>query len=147
MMLRILLTDSVVLDNLKHILIFNYMVHSNNLRIELCGSTPDVSMLQLFQQSLMDRVTEITHCWSTLDNNRCIIIWNLSLWLCVNSYQVKIIPNLLHKFIEVPFILGWDWNVMGVLINNIKFFNRDLIDLIKDVNAWNINSIAFNNIN
>jgi hypothetical protein len=36
---------------------------------------------------------------------------------------------------------------MGKLINDIKFLNCELINLVEDVNARDISTVSFNNIN
>ena len=64
-------------------------------------------MLEFLKKSLMDSITEI--CDSrplSIDNDWSIIVWNLSLWLGVNSNQIEIVPNLLHELVKIPFILG-----------------------------------------
>ena len=95
----------------------------------------------------MNRITKISNWSISSDDNRGIIVWNLSFWFSINTNQVQILPNFLHQFIKVPFIFGGNRNIMGTFVNDIEFFNWDWIYFIQDINARNINSISFNHIN
>lgn len=104
-------------------------------------------MLEFFEQTFMNRITKVSNRSISSYNNWGVIVWNLSFWFSVNTNQVQILPNFLHQFIKVPFILGGNGNVMRTLVNDIELLNRDLIYFIQDINARNINSITFNHIN
>jgi hypothetical protein len=53
-------------------------------------------MLIFFEKRFMDGITELSNGRISLDNDRGFVIWNLSLWLGVDSNQVKIFPCLFH---------------------------------------------------
>jgi len=96
----------------------------------------------------MDSLTEITHRTGlTGDNDRGLVVGNLSLGLGVDSNEIKVLPNLLHQLVEVPFILRTDRHIMGEFIKQVKLLNGDGIDLVEDIDAGHINAISLNNIN
>ena len=101
-------------------------------------------MLEFFKQTFMNRITKVSNWGISSNDNRSIIIWNLSFWFSINTNQVQILPNFLHQFIKVPFILSGNRNVMRTLVNDIELFNRDWIYFIQNINARNVNSISFN---
>ena len=80
------------------------------------------------------------------DNDRRFVIGHLALWFGVDTNKVQVLPDFLHELVEIPLILGTDWNIVRVSVNDIKLFNRDLIDLVQDVNAGNVDSVTFDNV-
>lgn len=80
------------------------------------------------------------------NNNRFLIVRDLSLWLRVNTNQVEILPNFFHKLVEVPFILSGNRHIMRTLVDDIELLNGNLIDLVKDIDAWDIDPVSLDNI-
>lgn len=80
------------------------------------------------------------------DNNRFFIVRDLSLRLRVNTNQVQILPNFFHKLVEVPFIFCGYGHIMRTLVNDIEFLNRNLIDLVKHIDAWDIDPVSLDYI-
>lgn len=65
--------------------------------------TPNLGVLEILNQTPMDLHTEILNgCLLSSKDDWSLIIWNLALWLGVDSYQVKVFPNGLQELIEVP---------------------------------------------
>ena len=123
------------------------MIFTDSLWIMLNTGAPDDSTLHLTQQRLMDSVTEVAHCAPCARNDdRCLIVWNLALGLRVYTDQVEVVPHLLHELIKVPFILGADGHVVGELIKEVKLFDCDRVNLVQNVDARNVDSVALNNI-
>jgi len=82
----------------------------------------------------------------TSENDWCTVIRNLTLRLCVNSNEIKVLPNLFDEFIKVPFEVSRYGDVVRDSVKDIKLRDGDLIDLVEHINARDIEAVAFNDI-
>ena len=64
----------------------------------------------------------------------------------LHSGQLQISPHLLQQIIKVPLVMGRHRYCVGNFINDVQFFNRDLIDFIQAVDARHIDTISLDNI-
>ena len=111
-------------------------------------SSPNLGTFEFSCQTFVDFKAEVHHCTlCSWYNYWRLIVRNLALWFCVDADQIEVLPDLLHELIEVPLVLCADGDIMREPIKEIKLFNRDSIDLIKDINAWHVDTISFNYIN
>jgi len=122
------------------------VIFTDHLRVVLDGRTPDKCTPKLFNELLMQRAAKVRHRRAMPNNDGLLVVRNLPLRLRVNTNQVQILPDLFHEFIEVPLVLSRDWHIMRALINDIKLLNRDLIDLVKNIDARYVDSVTFNHI-
>lgn len=44
-------------------------------------------------------------------------------------------------------MMSGDWDTMRNLVDDVQLFNGDLINLVEEINAWNVDTIAFDDIN
>ena len=95
----------------------------------------------------MDGLAETTNSCPALDDDGRLVVWDLTLWLGVDSNQVQVAPDLVHKLVEVPPINGRYWHIMWIFVDDVELLNSDLIDFVKNIDTWHINSISFNHIN
>ena len=42
--------------------------------------------------------------------------------------------------------MGGDWNSVGNLADDVELLNADLVDLVEDVDAWDVSPVAFNHV-
>ena len=61
-------------------------------------------------------------------------------------WKHHIIIYLFKQAVIVPFMMSGDWDTMRDLANDVQFFNRNLVDLVEQIDAWNVNAIALNHI-
>jgi len=80
------------------------------------------------------------------ENDGSTVVRDLSLRLCVNSDKIKILPNLFDELIEVPLKVSRDGDVVRDSVENVEFGDSDLIDLVEHVNARDVETIAFDDI-
>jgi len=89
-------------------------------------------------------------CYSascTGHDDRRVVVGDLSLRLGVDADQVQVLPDLLHELIEVPLVLGGDGHVVRHLVQEVELLNGDGVDLVEDVEAGDVHSVLFNDIN
>ena len=48
--------------------------------------------------------------------------------------------------IIVPLVMGRDRNSVGNLADDVELLNADLVDLVEDVDAWDVGPVAFNHV-
>lgn len=51
------------------------------------------------------------------------------------------LPHGFHQFVKVPFVIGTNRDSVGDLVDQVKFFNRDLINLVEDIDTGDINTV------
>ena len=108
---------------------------------------PDLGAAELLGERLVDSVTEVEHAaLGARNNDGRIVVRDLSLGLCVDSDQVQVVPDLGHQVVKVPFVLSTDGHVVRELVEQVKLLNRDSVNLVEDIDAWDIDAIAFNDI-
>ena len=108
---------------------------------------PNLGAAQLLSEGLVNSVTEVHHAALGAGNNDGrLVVRDLALGLCVDSDQVQVVPNLGHQIVEVPFVLSADRDVMRELVKQVELLNRDSVNLVEDVDAWDVDAIAFDDI-
>lgn len=123
------------------------MVQTNLLRRELHGSTPDLSELEILEQAFMDLDTEVSNrAVLSRQDDRRIVIWNLTLWLGVDSDEILIVPNGLQQFVEVPSEHTSDGHVVRNLVEHFELFHADHVDLVEHVDARHVLSVALDSV-
>ena len=82
----------------------------------------------------MQFVTEFLHgAPIRLQNDWGIVVGQLSFWFCVNSHKFEVLPHLLEKVVEIPFVMGRDGYTMGNFVNDIQFFDAQLVNIVEYV--------------
>lgn len=81
-----------------------------------------------------------------MQNNWGAIIRNLSLWFRVDTDHLSVVPNRFHQLVQIPLVCSADGDMMRHLIDDVEFLNRQLIDFIQNINAGNISSISFDDV-
>lgn len=110
--------------------------------------SPDLSMLEIKNQGSMNLITEPFDCrLLSLQNDWSLVIWNLTLWLGVDSDQIQVLPDGLEKLIEVPSEFTSDWNVVGKSVPDFELFQTDRINFIQNVDTWAVDSVSLNGVN
>merc|ERR1719264_128623 len=95
----------------------------------------------------MDLAAEILHgALSIGEDDWLLIIGKLSLWLGVDPNQLQIIPHLLKKAVVVPFVMCRDRDTVGNLGDDFKLFNRDLVNLVQQVDAGYVVPVPLDNV-
>jgi len=96
----------------------------------------------------MDPVTEVEQrAMFARDNDWRLVVRDLTLRLRVNSNKIQVVPNLFHELVKVPLILSADGDIMGESVKQVKLFNCNRVNLIENVDARNVNTVSFNDIN
>jgi len=67
------------------------------------------------------------------ENDRPIIIRNLTLRLSIDSNEIEIVPNSLKKLVKVPSVVPRDWDIVRNFIKDFEFLHRNLVNFVKDV--------------
>lgn len=69
------------------------------------------------------------------------------MYIYLHSNKVKILPDLFNQFVQVPFEMSRARDTVGDSIKDIELLDSDLVDLIEDIDAGDIKSVAFDDIN
>ena len=124
------------------------MLLTDLLWVVLDRVTPYLSMLEIEDQGSVNLHTEIFNgSLLSLENDRSLVIWNFTLWLCVDSDQVEVLPDSFEKFVEIPTEFTGNWNVVGNSIPNFELFEGDGINLVQNVDTWDVDSVSFDSVN
>jgi len=70
----------------------------------------------------------------------------LPLSFCVDAHEPKLLPKLVDEDIYAKLLFDRNATNLGILHQSFNFLNTDSIDLIIDVDTFNIFSVAFNGI-
>jgi len=96
----------------------------------------------------MEFVAEIFNSSSfRVKNHRRVVIWKLAFWFRINSNEFKVFPHPLQQIIKVPFMMSRNRDAMRYFIDKVQLFNGNLINLVQQVDARNVDTISFNDIN
>ena len=64
-----------------------------------------------------------------------------------HSKKVEIAPHHLKKIIKIPVVVSRDGAAVRSAREDIKSLDGDLIDLVEDIDAGDVDTVAFNDIN
>lgn len=105
-------------------------------------------MYLLINQAAMNSITKFLDGWVslTVQYHWLIIIRYLTFRLGINPQHIAFIPNAFHQFLKIPLMLRRDGYVIGHLIQNIQFFNRQRINFVEHIQNRNICSVPLNDI-
>ena len=105
-------------------------------------------MLQVLDDTSVDLVTEILHCASMgLKDHRSLVVRKLALGLGVDPHQLEVVPHLVQEVVIVPLVMSRDWDGVGDPADDVQLLDADLVDLVEDVDAGDVGSVALDNIN
>mmetsp|Transcript_39723 Transcript_39723/g.73231 ORF Transcript_39723/g.73231 Transcript_39723/m.73231 type:complete len:201 (-) Transcript_39723:272-874(-) len=133
--LRYCIILSCLLANLNDILIHKDVVLSAPLRLVLGRPPPDKGVRKFIDESSVQPVAELFDGGVSLrmQNDRFLVIRDLSLWLRVDSEHVATRPNLLHQLLQIPLMLRRYRNIIRHLVQNVKLLNCKGIDFVEHV--------------
>jgi len=127
--------------------VMEHVVLADPHRLVLGTGSPHKRILELIDDRPMDLVAEILHgALSIGEDDWLLIIGKLSLWLGVDPNQLQIIPHLLKKAVVVPFVMCRDRDTVGNLGDDFKLFNRDLVNLVQQVDAGYVVPVPLDNV-
>lgn len=52
---------------------------------------------------------------------------------------MQVVPDPLQQVIKVPAVMSRDWHAVRNFVDNVKLFNGNLVDFVKDINAGDVN--------
>ena len=105
---------------------------------------PNQSVFEVQQNGSMNFITKIFHWTSSLgQHNRCRVIRQLTFGFRIDTDQFQVGPQFLQKIIEIPFMMCRDRHTVRNFIDDVEFFDGDLIDLVQDVDSRDVNTVAF----
>jgi len=134
--------------DLNDVFIVELVVLANFLRLMFHRRTPDNSILELLHDAPVDLVTEVIHqSMVLLQDDRRSVVRKLALWFSVEANKMKVIPHLLQKIIEIPSVMGRDWNTVWNFVDDVQLLDGDLVDFVEDINARYVDSVALNYVN
>ena len=60
--------------------------------------------------------------------------------------QIEVLPDHLYQTIHVPLVERRHWAVMRQPAHHIEFLERDLVNLVDRIDAWDVNATALNDV-
>ena len=105
---------SNIFDQLHNIFVHQNVIFSNLLWVVFDTSSPNISIFQIIKHVFVNLFAEI--CYSTsvsIQNNRLIVVWNLSFGFGIDSDEFKVVPNGFIEFLEIPFEVSADGDDVG----------------------------------
>lgn len=60
----------------------------------------------------------------------------------VHSNEVEVGPHFFQEVIKVPFVMCRDWDGMWNTVDDVQLLDGDLINLVQNVDAWNIDPVG-----
>lgn len=58
----------------------------------------------------------------------------------MHSNEVKALPDAFEKLVNVPHVVGRDGDDIRNLEENVELFDRDLIDLVENIDGRDVNA-------
>lgn len=116
----------------------------------LARFAPNLGKIKVVKERLMDLHDTIIHfctASSRRENNWLIEVWCKTSSFGVNSHHAESVPDLLEENIETKLITNWDTSCKRVLRYTADLLYRNLINLVVNIKAFNVFSIALNDIN
>ena len=97
------------------------------------------SLFHLLRNFLVDAVAKMLYrALSATQNDRLRVVWCLSSRLGIDSDEVECFPHPLNELVDVEPLLGRDGNGHGDLVEKVEFFYRNCVDLVEDVERWDV---------
>ncbi len=61
--------------------------------------------------------------------------------MLLHSDEAQVFPHQVEQFIEIPFQVARDGDVVGDLVDDVELFQSQLIDLVERIDTRNVNSL------
>ena len=92
------------------------------------------------------------------------IVRYLALWFRINANHLRVVPHIVQKLVletnkvydmdtsgkreayKIPAMAGRDGDMMRKLVNDIELLNGELVDLVQNIDAWNVFPVSLNNV-
>jgi len=58
-----------------------------------------------------------------------------------HPHETQVVPHLLQQVVEVPLVVGGDWDGVRDAIDYVQLLHRDLVDLVEQVDARNVDPL------
>jgi hypothetical protein len=65
---------------------------------------------------------------------------------CIHAKEVEVLPHLLEQIVQVPVEMGRNWDDVGSAREDIQRLDRDLVDLVEDVETGDVDAVPFDHI-
>jgi hypothetical protein len=135
----------------------------------LCRCSPDHCVSELFDDFLVNSITEILDgTFASAQHYRRRVVGLLTSWLGVSiisrrhnrvrsgrkagifrhshSHKVQFGPHELHELVNVEPVLRRHGNAVRKLIKEDQFLYADGVDLVEHADHWNVDSVALNDV-
>jgi len=95
----------------------------------------------------VDSVTDVFDGDTIAQNNGVSEIGTIARLLGENADQIQVLPQRIKQVVKVQLHFATDDDGMWLPCKSIHFFQWDLINLVVDVEAGQIFSVAFDHVN
>jgi hypothetical protein len=110
--------------NFDNILVLEKVVEANTLRAMLGRCSPNKSILEVILQLSVNVHANIFNRSASSQNQRVIQVRSLSALLCIDSSEVKVLPDGLNKVFKVKAKLGGNDDVVVTLGKSLDILQR-----------------------
>jgi len=144
------LLGACVLVHLEHVLVCQLVVDAHTLRVELHGAAPHHCVRKLLDEVFVDLHQTALYSSSVSrvkQNNWVGKVRLRAKALGVNAHQAKLLPDFIEQNVDTQVHLHRDAAVLRVLHLLVDVLNRDGVDLIVDIDALDVFSVALDHVN
>lgn len=123
------------------------MLDADLLRLMLHARAPNEGRLELARDCPVQFVAEVFDAGAAaVEHNGRAVVGKLALRLRVDPHQVEIDPHHLQQIVEVPVVVGGDGHAVRNLVDHVQLLDADLIDLVEQVDARDVNPVALDDV-
>lgn len=120
--------------DLHDVLVLEKMFLPDLLRRVLDTASPNQRVLELLQESFVDRVAKVFHrARLSSEHDRGRVVRKLTLGFGVDSDEVEVFPHLFKQVVKVPAVVSRDGHSVRNPVDNVELLNRNLIDFVEHV--------------
>lgn len=138
------------LHDLENVLVAELVLMATSHRRKLATFAPNIGRLKLIHElsmNLRDGFLDGNAASTCCQDNRILKIRRLSSLLGVDADHAQLFPNLLKQDIEAELHVNRNATAERILRNGINLLNRNGINLVINIDALDILSVALNHIN
>lgn len=108
---------------------------------------PDEGVLELADDGAMELVAKVLQGAPLgLEDDGALVVGQLTFGLGVDPDELEVLPHLLEQGVVVPLVVGGDGHAVGDLADDVELLDRDLVDLVEEVDAGHVAAVALDDV-
>lgn len=113
-------TQSKLLYNLDYVFVQQLMLFSHLLWVEFDRGAPHHRISEVFDHVSVDFHAKVFDSGpSTLDDDRCFVVWVFAFGFGVDTDKVKVFPHAFDELVKIPAEVSCNRNIMLDLVEDV----------------------------